>query len=29
VATAEKGRKLLAAIADRMAEVLRNPKLWG
>jgi creatinine amidohydrolase len=29
VATAEKGEKLLAAIAGRMAEVLANPKLWA
>lgn len=28
VATPEKGAALLAAIAERMAEVLRNPKLW-
>ncbi|CAA9235387.1 MAG: Creatinine amidohydrolase [uncultured Craurococcus sp.] len=29
VATAEKGERLLDAIATRMAELLRNPKLWG
>jgi len=28
-ATAAKGERLLAAIAERMAEVLLNPKLWG
>ena len=29
VATAEKGARLLEAIASRMAELLRNPKLWA
>lgn len=29
VATAEKGARLLEAIASRMAQLLRNPKLWA